>query len=252
MIRHAVAIAVLGAGLLISTGCAAGPHGKPPSQAMAAPSQGAPPTALLWARTAAEHRGAYLQAYRLATEHVQSAAKRKRRGSWAVILDIDETLLDNSELEFECWQMGTQVTKEAFAAWCRREEAHALPGAREFLHAVHALGGRAVLITNRGENVCEATQANLRKEELDFDEVLCSPGTDDKNPRFVAVQQGTPPSTLPPLAVVMWLGDNIQDFPDLTQAGMRDADDGAFGGFGTKFFLLPNPMYGSWAGNPFH
>jgi predicted secreted acid phosphatase len=80
--------------------------------------------------------------------------------------------------------------------------------------------------------------------------VLCSPGTANKNPRFDAVQRGESPSTLPALTIVLWMGDNIQDFPDLFQATMRDAADGAFTDFGTRFFVLPNPMYGSWTENP--
>ncbi|MFI5257962.1 MAG: HAD family acid phosphatase [Gemmatimonadales bacterium] len=55
---------------------------------------------------------------------------------------------------------------------------------------------------------------------------------------------------MPPLRVLMWVGDNIQDFPALTQAAMRSAPASAFDEFGERFVVLPNPMYGSWEGNP--
>jgi len=48
---------------------------------------------------------------------------------------------------------------------------------------------------------------------------------------------------------VMWVGDNIQDFPRLRQ-DIRSSSDSAFAEFGDRFIVLPNPMYGSWERNP--
>jgi predicted secreted acid phosphatase len=46
---------------------------------------------------------------------------------------------------------------------------------------------------------------------------------------------------IPPLKVVLWMGDNIRDFPALTQVSAGSPEE-----FGTRYFVLPNPMYGSW------
>jgi predicted secreted acid phosphatase len=46
----------------------------------------------------------------------------------------------------------------------------------------------------------------------------------------------------------MWVGDNIQDFPRLRQ-DVRTQGDSVFAEFGDRFFVLPNPMYGSWERN---
>jgi predicted secreted acid phosphatase len=54
---------------------------------------------------------------------------------------------------------------------------------------------------------------------------------------------------MPPLAVVMWVGDNIQDFPALTQA-VLDHGPSALDAFGRTYIMLPNPMYGSWERRP--
>ena len=67
--------------------------------------------------------------------------------------------------------------------------------------------------------------------------------------RFRAVQAGTAPSPLPPLEVVMWVGDNVGDFPGATQA-IRTQPQAAFAEFGRGWFVLPNPMYGSWERTP--
>jgi len=59
------------------------------------------------------------------------------------------------------------------------------------------------------------------------------------------VAGGTTPAGLPPLDVVAFVGDNIRDFPGQSQA-LRGQPDEAFAPFGARFFVLPNPMYGSW------
>ncbi len=59
------------------------------------------------------------------------------------------------------------------------------------------------------------------------------------------VEDGTAAQGLPPLDIVMWLGDNIHDFPELDQE-LRDEPEAAFERFGIEYSVLPNPMYGSW------
>lgn len=203
-----------------------------------------------WTRSSAEHRAIFVQTYRLATDELERRAQGRASGTWAVILDADETVLDNAQYQQERARAGLPYSEESWNAWVRREAATALPGAAEFVARVRALGGRAVIVTNRDASVCDATRANLRALAIATDAVLCrEPGPSDKNPRFRAVQAGTAPSPLPPLAVVMWVGDNIGDFPGQTQA-IRAQPASAFAEFGRTWIVLPNPMYGSWERNP--
>lgn len=51
---------------------------------------------------------------------------------------------------------------------------------------------------------------------------------------------------LPAHDIIAYFGDNIQDFPAMSQEKMKTADDSQFDVFGSKYFILPNPMYGSW------
>ena len=203
-----------------------------------------------WTRSSAEHRAVFLQTYRLATEELERRAAGRAPGSWAVILDADETVLDNAQYQQERARAGLPYTDESWNEWVRREDAAALPGAAAFTARVRALGGRVVFVTNRDEQVCGPTRANLQALGIPADAVLCRmPGPSDKNPRFAAVQAGTAPSPLPALAVVMWVGDNIGDFPGQTQA-IRSGPESAFAEFGRGWIVLPNPMYGSWERNP--
>lgn len=202
---------------------------------------------LLWARTAAEHDAAYAQTFASATNRLERLAPRGKRSQWAVVLDVDETILDDSE--FRLHRLGIPYDDADFQNWCANEAARALPGARRFLERVHALGGRIALVTNRDERVCEHTRNNLRKEKLPFDEILCRRETSDKNARFDAIQSGQPPSTLPPQRILLWLGDNIEDFPGIRQRQWPGNATTLLPRFGVDYFILPNPVYGSWMSN---
>lgn len=208
------------------------------------------PASVRWYRASAERRASYLQAYRLATSVLERRAAGLANGSWAVILDADETVIDNSPYQQELARLRSTFDAATWNAWVMRGAAAALAGAPEFTRRVHDLGGRVVIVTNREDAQCDATRANLRRVAIVADEVLCKtdPANSFKDARFEAVERGTPPSTLPPLRVVMWVGDNIQDFPRLRQ-DLRTESDSAFAEFGDRFFVLPNPMYGSWERN---
>ena len=123
-------------------------------------------------------------------------------------------------------------------------------GAARFIGVVRDLGGRVFIVTNRTLAQCDDTRANLTAIGLAVDAVLCRPPeSSDKNPRFAAVQNGTAVAGLPALEVLMWVGDNIQDFPALSQQ-IAQQGESAFSAFGTRCIILPNPMYGSWERNP--
>jgi 5'-nucleotidase (lipoprotein e(P4) family) len=221
--------------------------------AVAAPSAAAtppPPTAIRWARGSAEHRALFLQVYRAATVQVEAAAATRVPGTWAVVLDADETTIDNSLYQLERARAGKPFDPVSWRAWTARREATPLPGAAAFLSRVRALGGRIAIVTNRTETECPDTEAVFRAHELAYDVMLCMPdgGPSDKNPRFEAVERGTTAAGLPPLEIVAFVGDNVRDFPGQSQA-IRKQGDEAFAAFGARFFVLPNPMYGSWEGN---
>lgn len=197
-------------------------------------------------RTAAEHRALFVQVYRAASDRVRELAATRAAGTWAVILDADETILDNSTYQRRRAAEGLGFSPETWDGWVREAQATALPGAADFLTLVRSLGGRIAIVTNRDDIVCAETRRNIDAVGLATDVVLCRVnGLSDKNPRFDAVREGRAASGLGPLDVVMWLGDNIQDFPALSQ-DLRRAPDDAFARFGRTYFVLPNPMYGSW------
>jgi 5'-nucleotidase (lipoprotein e(P4) family) len=224
--------------------CAARP--QPSGSAAPATARATLPESIRWVRASAEHRALFLQVYAAASARVREVAAPRSAGTWGVILDADETVLDNSIYQMRRAAQGLGFSQDSWDAWVREERAAALPGASAFLALVRELGGRIAIVTNRDDAVCAETRRNLLALQLVHDVVLCRvDGLSDKNPRFEAVQRGTAAAALGPLEVVAWIGDNIQDFPALTQE-VRNQPPEAFAPFGRTYFLLPNPMYGSW------
>lgn len=99
-----------------------------------------------------------------------------------------------------------------------------------------------------------ATIENLKKQNIFFDQVVLANHTQskepkNKNPRFYAVKSGTYDAEnmvwsniLKPHQIIAYFGDNIKDFPNLTQ----NAENKIFDNFSHGYFIMPNPMYGSW------
>lgn len=202
--------------------------------------------ALRWYHASAERRAAYEQVYRLATERVRALARGRAAGSWAVVADADETLLDNSKAECADQVQGVvDHDPNRWTQWVLAEQAEALPGAVAFAAAVHNLGGRLIVVSNREEVPHRAaTAANLAKVGIVVDVLLLAKDRNDldKNSRFRLIEEvGIASARLPKLQVLAYIGDNIKDFPYLSQVDIGDP-----GQFGSRYFLLPNPVYGSW------
>lgn len=203
------------------------------------------PNDVHWYRDSAEQKAVYTETYRSAVNAARTLSAGLPPRSWGVILDVDETILDNSDYQKGLAQSGAKFDSKDWEEWVQKRAATALPGAKEFTDVVRdELRGQVVLVTNRAQDQCSATEDNLRSQNIQFDRVLCDrTGDGNKNPRFQAVIGGE--AGVQPVNVLIWVGDNIQDFPSLTQA-----NPGAFAEFGVKYFALPNPLYGSWQRNP--
>jgi 5'-nucleotidase (lipoprotein e(P4) family) len=211
------------------------------------PPPDSPPDSVRWVRESAEYRAAILQVYRGVRAHVEDAARTRASGRWAVIFDADETLIDNSRYQLERAGIGEGFSAESWRAWVARRESVALPGAAELLARIRDLGGQIAIVTNRLSSQCQDTAAVFAAERLVYDAMLCRPDgrPSDKNDRFADVAAGRTATGAPPLEVVAFVGDNIHDFPGLSQE-LKNQPRPAFAEFGGRFFVVPNPMYGSW------
>lgn len=196
-----------------------------------------------WYQRAAERRALSLQAYGAATAKVAARVAAGVPASWGVIMDIDETTLNNSAYQHARSDLGTGYSPASWTAWVNEKAATPIDGALAFTKKVKQLGGKVVFVTNRmGGTECPQTEQNLASAGFTYDQILCRPqgSPSDKTARFDQVKQG--------MEVVAFVGDNILDFPALTQ-DLRKQPESAYAAFGETFFVIPNPMYGSFEKN---
>lgn len=243
--------------------------------------------ALLWVQRAAEYKAACLQAYNLALWQLDEAL---REPTWtacleqgdpetyatlppAVVVDVDETVLDNSAFAARQLRAGaTGFDPSAWSAWVREQQAAPVPGALAYLTTATQRGARIVYVTNRRSDGDKAgaasteetdTRRNLARlgfpiVERDGEDVVLTAGEiGDKSARRREVCKR--------FRVVQLIGDNLGDFapgtePRQTEPGARStkAENAAterlrdtlttdFGGYwGSRWILIPNPTYGGW------
>jgi 5'-nucleotidase (lipoprotein e(P4) family) len=199
---------------------------------------------LKWIRDSEEFVAIFRQTYALAARAVEAQTAAVPRGTpWAVVLDVDETVLDNSPYQLERAAFRLPYDTASWNAWVRRERAEPLPGVRAFLDGVRRLGGRVVFITNRDDGTADETRRNLAAHGLWTDHDRLCPQTADraysKRARREELRTGTGACAYAGQAVrvLAYLGDNIADIPE------ADEEPGELG---VHWFVLPNPAYGSW------
>jgi 5'-nucleotidase (lipoprotein e(P4) family) len=202
--------------------------------------------AVLWYQHAAEVRALYLQACNLGRRRIDESLAKDGRTN-VVIVDIDETILDNSPYQGALIQRGEIYREATWSNWVNFARADALAGVSNLLTYAAARNVEVVYISNRKENQTKATIANLARMHLPFaDErhVLLRQGGDSKDDRR------EPFITNANYNVVFLMGDNLADFAGkfetLDQVSRRRHTDEAAEDFGTKYIIVPNPMYGDW------
>ena len=206
--------------------------------------------ALLWTQASGEWRALAYQAFTFARMVLDRDLRTHRRSRLrrAVIVDVDETVLDNSFYQAMLVKNRQNHTAQRWLNWVNRVEATAIPGAVEFLRYAASRGVRVFYITNRKQVEKEGTAANLRK--LGFPDVndqtllvRTDANSSSKEPRRLAVSEK--------FRIVLLMGDNLNDFAEVfdkskTVADRLAATDRNKEQFGTRFIVLPNAMYGDW------
>lgn len=204
---------------------------------------------LLWMRTSAEYRALCYQAYNTALSSLDKAMREtpSRHKPFAIILDCDETVLDNTRA------MGTYASrgKGYWDGWWWHDRVHegksaAMPGALDFLKQVSARGVEIFYVSNRYKpDNLDVTIDNLKTlgfPSADRNHVLLFTKNSDKMPRFAKIEKSH--------QVLLYLGDNAGDFPlgvkGKSLAERQHIIDTSAKDFGTRFIVLPNPAYGSW------
>ncbi|MEE4259355.1 MAG: 5'-nucleotidase, lipoprotein e(P4) family [Bacteroidales bacterium] len=201
--------------------------------------------ATLYNYYAAEYQALAHQAFNIGKERLAHIRReRPEEGNLAVVVDIDETILNNSPYEAKSMLDGTSYESESWYEWCNMAVAEPVPGALEFLKFADSLGFNVFYISNRKEKfVGNGTRENIRNmgfPQTTDDHFLLRTDERNKERRRKSVSEN--------YEIVLLAGDNLGDFYEDTdvfterEAVMKSNRDN----FGTKFIVLPNAIYGDW------
>lgn len=199
--------------------------------------------AILYNYYAAEYKALTNQAFNTAIDRLQQIrAKEPRRKNLAVVVDIDETILDNSPYQAKLLELNTTYDS-CWNTWCNLASARAVPGAVEFLKYADSLGFSVFYVSNRKKVLEDATIKNLQKlgfPQLSGDHFYLRTRDSGKEARRNTIAEK--------YEIVLLAGDNLGDFySDTHEYLQRDSIvEARRKDFGRKFIMLPNAMYGNW------
>jgi len=213
----------------------------------------------LWIQTAAEYEALTHQAYNtsgrllpVALDDSTWTASLEQSGTYAdlpaaIILDVDETVLDNSYYEARGIVDKTGFETETWNRWVREMEAEAIKGAAELTSQADDMGISVFYITNRSAEVQDATEQNLRDQgfPVSAGAVMSNGG----RPNWTSAKTERRQLVANDHRVLMLFGDDLNDFvpargisiDERTQLVEEHRDK-----WGFKWFVFPNPNYGSW------
>jgi 5'-nucleotidase (lipoprotein e(P4) family) len=203
--------------------------------------------AILWTQQSGEWRALAYQAFALARLRLDEDLKKnkKKKPPRAVVVDVDETVLDNSPQQAYLVKQRKAFNQPDWAMWVARAEAEPLPGALEFLRYAASKGVRVFYITNRSEAERVGTAENLNRlgfPNASAETLLLRGETSSKEARRAKVAEQ--------YRIVLLIGDNLNDFAEVFErktVGERlAAVEQNRDQFGTRFIVLPNAMYGDW------
>lgn len=216
--------------------------------------------AVLYMQKSAEYRALAYQAFNLARlrldadldkKNVKRLPKAQRKMPRAIVVDIDETVLDNSPSQAAAIKTGRPFNPADWYAWGEMRKAKAIPGAVEFLNYAVSKGVKVFYVSNRDEVQKAATVDNLKKvgfADAASDNVLLR--QTDASGRHISTKTPRRNAISEKHRIVMLIGDNLDDFSDVFERkGVADRfaeTDNVKLEWGLRWIVLPNAMYGTW------
>jgi len=226
----------------------------------------------LWIQTASEYKATALQTYNMAGNNIDHAisdltwtALPKQAAEFsslpvAVILDVDETVLNNSNYQAQLVEDGVEFDPATWDRWVAMKTARAIPGAVRFINSMIDKGVEVIYITNRecrsrpgSDEACpqkQETMENLKKigiKTVKPENLLLK----SEKPEWLSEKKSRRETVAKKFRVLMLFGDDLGDFladvkKDIT-ALERDALVEKYeSNWGSKWFMFSNPTYGSW------
>jgi 5'-nucleotidase (lipoprotein e(P4) family) len=202
---------------------------------------------VLWFQKSAEMKALYFQGYNIAQKSLAEKIKDQTSSRpKAVVMDIDETVLDNSPSEVYLIENNVRFSDEIWKKWVNTVSAKACPGALEFTKFAEAVNVEVFYVTNRDmPEELEPTMKNLKDAGFPYADVkhlvLKTDASSKEARRKILAEK---------YDILLFIGDNLADFDAVFDKRGPDLGFGAVSEnknkFGKDFIILPNPMYGPW------
>lgn len=202
--------------------------------------------ATLWQQNSGEVKALRYEAYNSGMNYVDKLVKEKTDKPYAVTLDIDETIIDNSPHAGYEIKHNELYSKENFGEWIQKADAKAIDGAKEFTDYAKSKGFEVFYVSNRSEEKeLDATIKNMKDlgfVNSDKEHILLKTNDSDKAPRWNKIKEK--------YNLAMYCGDNLGDFPNGYYNKSNEErskivkEQSKY--FGNKYIVLPNPAYGDF------
>jgi acid phosphatase len=218
--------------------------------------------ATLWNQTSVEYQGNALTVYALAGIRLDqaladknwTAAPNEQKGDYqnlppAVMLDIDETVLDNSP--YEVWMVKTNQTfsVKTWNEFCAARISRAIPGAVEFAKLAESKGVKVFYVSNRGKETEADTRANMEKFGFPMGGNVDTFLMQNEQPDWGSAKSTRRAAIAKDYRILLNFGDNFGDFDDRYRGSLAErqkAFDENKERWGREWLMLANPTYGSF------
>ncbi|HVJ28629.1 MAG TPA: HAD family acid phosphatase [Vicinamibacterales bacterium] len=247
--------------LLAAAGCAARST-APAATAAATTATHENLNAVLWMQTAVEFEASAVQAYRLALLQLDTAladprwtAAIEQQGDAsslppAVIVDVDETVLDNSYYQARLIRDNRVFANDTWDLWVAEGRATAVPGALDFSQAAAKKGVTVFYVTNRMAKLEGATRQNLATLGFPLSDAVDTVLARGERPEWAASEKGPRRAFIAGnYRILMLIGDDLGDFvvnAAGTPAERQSRTAAQSDWWGRRWIMIPNPTYGSW------
>ncbi len=192
-----------------------------------------------WVTQSNEYKALCNQIYSIASEKLINSIENDKDTNLAVVMDLDETVLDNSQYQIELYENKESFNMESWSKWVLREEANLVPGAYDYIQLLRKKNIQIIFLSNRMNVRLSSTINNMKKLGVHSNSdvyLLRKDKADKKHVRREEIFTSTDRMEgFPNLKIVQYLGDAMGDFYSLD-----------YHRFGMDQFIFPNPMYGKW------
>ena len=221
----------------------------------------------LWIQRAVEYKANALTVYALArirldealSDRNWTAAPGEQTGDFqnlppAVVLDVDETLLDNSKYQVWLMRADQSFSTKSWNQFCAAQISAAIPGAVEFTKYAEAKGVKVFYVTNRGAETEKDTRENMAKLGFPMGGNVDTFLMQGEKPEWTGAKSARRAVIAKDYRILLNIGDNLGDFDDRYRSSESDrvkVFEAAMPYWGKQWLMLANPTYGSFDTSPY-